>query len=110
MFLGLFETIGGFKFPLKHPTLYVANRWCKGVGGFRETIRIIQEESGKTIIQSKESPFELSGIDHHHTTINRFDGVFFPEAGKYFVEILLDGDLNISYPIILKLVSHPPST
>lgn len=104
MFIGLFETIGGVKFPLKHPRLFVANRWCKGVGQFQETIRVLHEETGKVLIQSRDNPFELKGIDHYHTSINRFDGIIFPEAGKYFVEILLDNDLMISYPIILRFI------
>ncbi len=106
MFLGLFETIGGLSFPLKHPRLYVANRWCKGVGAFTEKIRIIQEETGTTLLQGKETSFELKGLDHYHTSINRFDGTAFPTPGKYFMEILLDGDLVISYPIILKLIKN----
>ncbi len=104
MFLGLFETIGGPHFPLKHPRLYVANRWCKGVGVFKEKIRLIEEENAATVIQSQETSFELKGIEHYHTSINRFDGIVFPAAGKYFVEILLDNDLVISYPIILTLL------
>lgn len=106
MFLGLFETIGGLKFPLKHNRLYVANRWCKGVGSFIEKIRIVDEENNKPLIQSKENPFELKGIDHYHTSINRFDGIVFPIAGKYFMEILLDDDLVISYPIILRQITQ----
>jgi len=104
MFLGLFETIGGLRFPLKHPRLYVANRWCKGVGNFTEKIRLLQEETAAAIIQSQETSFELKGIEHYHTSINRFDGIVFPSAGKYFVEILLDNDLVISYPIILTIL------
>jgi hypothetical protein len=30
----------------------------------------------------------------------------FPEAGKYFVEILLNGDLVIAYPIILTVLKN----
>ena len=104
MFIGLFETVGGLQFPLKHAKLFVANRWCKGAGAFTEAIRLIHEETGQVLIQSKENSFELKGLDHYHTSINRFDGIVFPAAGKYFVEILLDSDLVISYPIILKLI------
>jgi len=104
MFLGLFETIGGAKFPIKHPRFYVSNRWCKGAGTFIERIRIFQEEAGKTLIESKPTTFELKGMQHYHTTINRFNGVSFPSPGKYLVEVLLNDDLMISYPIMLRLV------
>lgn len=106
MFLGLFETIGGPRFPLKHPRLFVANRWCKGFGTFTERIRLLREETGDLLIQSKETSFELKGMEHYHTTINRFDGIVFPTAGKYFVEILLDGELAISYPVVLSLIQQ----
>jgi len=105
MFLGLFETIGGAKFPLKHSRFYVADRWCKGIGSFREKIRIVDSESGKTLLESNETAFELKELHHYHTTINRYDGIVFPQPGKYFVEVLLDGDLVISYPMALRQIS-----
>jgi hypothetical protein len=107
MFIGLFETIGGPEFPLTHPRLFVANRWCKGAGAFKEKIRLLQEESGQTLVESKENAFELTGLEHYHTSINRFNGMVFPKPGKHFIEILLDNELVISYPVILTKL--PPS-
>lgn len=104
MLLGLFETIGGAKYPLKHSRFFVADRWCKGVGEFREKIRIIDEESGKPLLESNETRFQLKELHHYHTTINRFDGVVFPRPGKYFVEVLLNDDLAISYPVALRQI------
>ncbi|HNV86775.1 MAG TPA: hypothetical protein PKL97_07425 [Candidatus Omnitrophota bacterium] len=104
MFLGLFETIGGASFPLKHSRFYVANRWCKGAGAFKEKIRVIREETGESLLVSGETTFELKELHHYHTTINRFDGIVFPAPGKYLVEVLLNDDLVISYPVALKQI------
>lgn len=102
MFIGLFETIGGAKLPLRHPQFHIANRWCKGVGPFKERIRVVEEETGKRLVESKELTFELNGLEHSHTSINRFAGILFERSGKYFVEVLLNEELIISYPLIVK--------
>ena len=40
MFIGIFEVIGAKNFPAKHPQLFIANRWIKGMGRFKEKTRI----------------------------------------------------------------------
>ena len=108
MLLGLFETINARKFPATHPVLFVANRWCKGEGPFVQKIRIISAKDNKTIVfQTDEQPFELTDIDAHHTLISRFVNLVFPNAGKYWVEVFLDTELVLNYPIIL-VEKRPP--
>lgn len=102
MLLGLFETINANSFPATHRTLFVANRWCKGEGEFIQKIRILDSTDSKPLFQTNEQPFELIDIDSHHTLISRFDNLTFPKAGKYWLEVLLDGELVLNYPIILK--------
>lgn len=100
--IGLFEAINSNKFPATHATLFVANRWCKGEGTFTQKIRIVNPKDNSLIFQTDEQAFELADIDRHHTLISRFNNLVFPNAGKYWVEVLLDGGLVINYPIILK--------
>ncbi|MDD3905984.1 MAG: hypothetical protein PHS46_05580 [Candidatus Omnitrophica bacterium] len=99
--VGLFEAINAKKFPATHPTLFLANRWSKGSGSFTQKIRIMNPKDNSIIFQTDEQVFELSDIDRHHTLVSRFNNLVFPNPGKYWVEVLLDGELVINYPIML---------
>ena len=99
--IGLFEAINAKIFPATHAALFVVNRWCKGSGTFTQKIRIVNPKDKSLIFQTDEQTFELVDIDRHHTLISRFNNLVFPNAGKYWVEVLLDGELVINYPIIL---------
>jgi len=101
MLIGLFEAIGAKSFPATHPALFVANRWCKGSGAFTQKIRIVNPRDNSAVFQTDEQAFELGDIDRHHTSISKFNNVTFPGPGKYWVEVLLDNELVINYPIIL---------
>ncbi|MBN1587601.1 MAG: hypothetical protein JW937_09290 [Candidatus Omnitrophica bacterium] len=101
MFLGLFEVIGAERFPATHPTLFVANRWCKGEGEFVQRTRLVNSKDNTTIVESPEVSFKLKDMDSHHTVISRFDRVTFPNPGKYWVEVLLADELMRNYPILL---------
>lgn len=99
--VGLFEAINAKKFPATHPTLFLANRWSKGSGSFTQKIRIMNPKDNSIVFQTDEQVFELSDIDRHHTLVSRFNNLVFPNPGKYWVEVLLDGELVINYPIML---------
>jgi len=104
--IGLFEAINAKKFPATHHTLFVVNRWCKGEGLFTQKVRIVNTQDGAIIFQTEDQPFELKDIDGHHTLISRFDNLVFPSPGKYWVEVLLDKELVLNYPLILKEIKE----
>ena len=106
MLIGLFESINSNKFPATHPVLFVVNRWSKGQGSFRQKIRIVNSKDKSMVFQTEDQPFELGDIDRHHTLISRFNNLVFPVQGKYWLEVLLDGELFLNYPIILKEARH----
>lgn len=102
MLLGIFEAINAKEFPARHHTLFVANRWCKGEGSFTQKIRIINTKDKAVVLQTEEQPFQLSDIDTHHTIISRFNNLLFPDPGKYWVEVFLNNELILNYPIMLR--------
>ena len=104
MLIGLFEAINAKKFPATHQSMYVVNRWCKGEGDFKQKIRILNSQDKGLVFQTDEQVFELTDIDKHHTLVSRFNNIVFKSPGKYWVEILLDGELVLNYPILLKEV------
>ncbi|MFH1854780.1 MAG: hypothetical protein ABH815_05655 [Candidatus Omnitrophota bacterium] len=101
MFIGIFEVIGAKAFPARHNELFIANRWIKGSGRFKEKTRIINSRDNKVVVETKEVEFELRDITHAHTVISKFISITFPEPGKYQVEVLLNGDVLRYYPVIL---------
>ena len=104
MLLGIFEAINAKEFPARHHTLFVANRWCKGEGSFTQKIRMIDAGSKRVVLQTEEQPFQLADIDAHHTIISRFNNLLFENPGKYWVEIFMNNELILNYPIMLKQV------
>ncbi|MFA5146387.1 MAG: hypothetical protein WC515_03285 [Candidatus Omnitrophota bacterium] len=106
MLLGLFEAINAKTFPATHHTLFVVNRWCKGEGSFVQRIRIVNTKDKSLIFQTDDQPFELADIDAHHTLISKFNNLVFPNAGKYWVEVMIDGDLLLNYPIMLREIKQ----
>jgi len=108
MLLGLFEAISAKEFPATHHTLFVANRWCKGEGDFTQKIRIVNTKDDSIVFQTDGQGFRLGGIDAHHTLISKFNNLQFPNPGKYWIEVLLDGELCLNYPIILTQVKNEP--
>ncbi len=100
--IGLFEAINAKKFPATHQMLFVVNRWCKGEGTFTQKIRIVNTIDKSNVFQTDDQAFELPDIDRHHTLISRFNNLLFPNPGKYWIEVFLDNELVLNYPIILK--------
>ena len=102
--IGLFEAITAKSFPATHPALFVVNRWCKGQGSFLQKIKIVNSKDKSIVFQTNDQAFELPDIDGHHTLISKVNNLEFKVPGKYWVEVVIDGELILNYPLILKEV------
>jgi len=107
MLLGIFETIGVRRFPAIHPTLFIMNCWASGTGTFRQRSRIVKRD-GTVLAQDKETEFTLKELKSKHRVIARFNNLRFDGPDEYAVEILLDGNLKVRYPLVVKAVPIPP--
>lgn len=103
--IGLFETIGARKFPAIHPALFIMNCWTSGLGNFRQRSRIV-DKSGCLLAEDKEVEFSLRDLKAKHRIIARFNNLKFDIPGEYAVEILLNGDLKVRYPLLVKKVDN----
>ena len=101
--IGLFETIGAKKFPAIHPVLFIMNCWTSGLGDFRQRSRIINK-NGDVLAEDKETTFSLRDLKAKHRVIARFNNLKFDSPGEYAVEVLLNGDLKVRYPLLVKEV------
>lgn len=99
--VGLFETIGAREFPAVHPSLFIINGWIAGVGTFRQYSRIL-DPTGQEIAQDQETTFQLSTLKSRHSVIARFSSLEFPQPGEYAVEVMLNGDLKLRYPLVVE--------
>jgi hypothetical protein len=103
MLIGLFETIGARKFPASHPTLFVMNCWIGGLGAFKQRSRIIDRD-GKVLAEDKETSFTLKDLKAKHRVIARFNNLKFEREGEYSVEVLLNAELKVRYPLIVRKI------
>lgn len=101
MLIGLFETIGAAIFPVRHPTLYVMNCWCSGLGEFTQSTRIIAPDGAK-LIEDEKTTFKLEDLRSKHRIVARFNNILFEAPSEYSVEVLLNGELKVRYPLIVE--------
>ncbi|HEY2122545.1 MAG TPA: hypothetical protein VGH07_03045 [Chthoniobacterales bacterium] len=99
------QTLVGVINILPTPALPVAllklclwTRWCGGLGKFRQTSRILGVEEVQLMAES-HIDFELKEFDGTVTNVNVFAGVQFQQYGLHHVEILLDNELVLRYPV-----------
>jgi hypothetical protein len=81
--------------------LYVVNGWGSGAGTFEQQTRILGTDS-EVLIQDKSTSFSLSDLRAKHSVIARFGSLPLAEPGEYAVEILLNGDLKLRYPLLIE--------
>jgi len=105
--IGLFDMLGLPSFPALFQRLCVVNRWCCGEGDFRQRCRILQADSSTVLVEGQDVPIHLQNSEATATSIEFFMNVAFSREGTYWVEILLDGDIKLRYPLIVKKVDMP---
>jgi len=103
IFIGLFEAIGSKTFPIVHSTLYVINCWCSGLGAFKQKTRIVNRQ-GTLLAEDNETSFSLSSLKSKYKVIARFNNLKFEKPDEYAVEIVLNNDLKIRYPLVAEKI------
>jgi len=99
--LGMFETIGAKEFPAVHPVLFIVNGWVGGAGTFRQYSRIL-DSRGQEIARDQETTFQLANLKARHSVIARFNNIELAQPGEYALEVLLNGDLKVRYPLLVE--------
>ena len=105
--IGLFDVIGVPSFPVVFQRLCVVNRWCCGEGEFRQRSRIVKPDGLTAVVQGQEVKITLSDNEATATSVEFFMNVVFETEGTYWIEILLDGDLKVRYPLKARRVAPP---
>jgi hypothetical protein len=107
MLIGLFDVIGVPNYPAIFHKLCVINRWCCGSGSFLQHSRILQPDGTTIMMESKAVEVKLPDSEATATSVEIFMNAQFNTEGTYWVEILLDGDLKLRYPLKAVRVTTP---
>lgn len=97
--IGLFDVLGVSKFPAVFQKLCIVNRWCCGFGEFQQQSRIVAENENTVIAEGKPVPIRLKDAGAVATNIEIFLNLRFQTPGLYWIEVILDGDLKLRYPL-----------
>jgi len=103
--VGIIGVIPAPVLPLGFFKLCLWTRWCGGTGEFIQKSLIMSSDDDQPIAQS-EVHFSLPELNSHVTNVHVFGGVQFQKHGIYHVEIRLDDELKVRFP--LPVVPLPP--
>ena len=106
--IGLFDAIGAPVFPMRYPRLFMVTRWCSGEGEFSQRTRILKPDESSVLTEGKDIPVRLPGPEATATNVEVFLNVAFEAEGTHWIEVLLDGDLKLRYPLRVNKVQPPP--
>ena len=84
--------------PSTMPQMFIANAWTYGKGKFRENVRILNPELA-VMVEVPAIEFELKDQALAHINISGVGGLSFDRVGTYWVEISLDGNRILAYPL-----------
>jgi hypothetical protein len=104
--VGIINFIGAPTLPIQVIKLCIWTRWSSGIGQFEQTTRLIGPDE-ETVLAGATTSFHLTHEESHTTNVNVFGGVQFTHPGAHHVEIILDGEMKLRFPVRVML---PPST
>jgi hypothetical protein len=103
--IGLFDVLAVPRFPAVFQRVCIVNRWCCGLGEFNQKSRLLKPDGDTLMIEGKEVTVTLPDNEATATSVEFFLNVKFETEGTYWVEILLDRDIKVRYPLKAKQVT-----
>ena len=90
------------------PRICLMNRWCMGEGDFTQRTRIVAPDGVTVVGEGQPVPIKLSSDQQIATTVEVFINLAFHQAGTHWVEIHLDQQLRMRYPLHVRKVQPQP--
>jgi hypothetical protein len=106
--VGVLSIIPAATVPVNLLKLAIWTRWANGTGKFKQTARILAPDN-TTVLASASVDFEMQNIQVPHSNSNIIVGVQFTEFGIYHVEIGLNDNVVIRYPLVVAQFQQPAS-
>lgn len=97
--IGLFDAVQSAQFPLTLNRLCLVTRWCSGEGEFMQRSRILMPDQTEPLVEGRPLRVRLPSDGATATNVEFFVNVTLPGPGIYWVEVLLDEDLKLRYPL-----------
>ena len=96
--VGVLNVVPTQTLPVNYLRLCIWSRWCSGSGTFRQKSKIVGPDDRQMIAQA-EVQFELKEMEGHATNVHYFGGVQFQQFGLHHVEIYLEEELRLRFPL-----------
>ena len=104
--VGVITVIPAPMLPVAFFKLCLWTRWCGGEGTFTQRSLIISSEDEQILAESKVS-FTLYELVGNATNVHVFGGVKFEKFGIHHVEIHLDDELKLRFPLPVLQIVQP---
>jgi hypothetical protein len=104
--VGVLSVVPAPGLPINYMRLCIWTRWCSGAGKFRQKARIVGVDEQQVIAQA-EVEFVLKEMEGHATNVHYFGGVQFQQYGLHHVEIYLENELRLRFPLPVIKVARP---
>jgi len=101
--LGVLGVLNVPALPITAFKLCLFTRWCCGAGHFRHRYRLLLPDS-TSIIAASQGEFHLPSEEDHVTHVTIFPNVQFQQAGTHWVEVHVDDQLHLRFPLIIRLL------
>ena len=105
--IGTFEGLASTKFPFMAPPFCIFTRWVGGVGNFKQSVALFAPDGITKIQTTPDIPLQFNNDLATATIVSRHARITFPAPGTYWIEVKLDGDLRLRYPLAVKQVEPP---
>lgn len=106
--VGVLNVVPTPTLPINYLRLCIWSRWCGGIGRFKQRSRIIGVDEQQVIAQA-EVGFELKEMEGHATNVHYFGGVQFQQYGIHHVEVYLENELRLRFPLPVIRVGAAPA-
>ena len=114
--LGVFDRIAAPGFPMQHGRLSLVLRFVAGMqdAGVHKAEILLQTPRGEELVRLNgeinldPGPAGAGGMIRVPQVIN-LDGLVFPEAGRYALEVKVDGQHHVGLPLTVMAQAPPAS-
>ncbi len=103
--VGVINAVPAPQVPIGFLKLCLWTRWCNGVGEFKQTAKLLAPD--EKILGESSVTFRLKEMEAMATNVNVFTSIQFKELGVYHIEIYIDDQLMLRYPVPVVQVQMP---
>ena len=104
--VGVIGAIPAPQVPIGFFKLCLWSRWCGGIGRFHQDSHLLDPDD--EVVAEASIDFQLQEIEGSATNVHFFGGVQVKKFGVHHVEIRLDGDMRMRFPVPVVRVAQPP--